>query len=79
MVFAIKAVFGFASENEGGRSLYARGVLTSAGAIPTKRGIARQTRVSVTVRRTAFAQMPLGRSELRRFAEWNDGQPRDRA
>lgn len=76
MVFAIKAVFGFASENEGGRGLYARGVVTSAGTIPKKRGIARQTpRVSVTVRRTAFAQRPLGRSELRRFAEWNDGQP----
>src|ERR1700726_4586378 len=42
-------VFVFASENEGGQGLIARGIVTSAEAIAKKRGIARQTpRVSVT-------------------------------
>jgi hypothetical protein len=41
-------VFVFASENEGGQGLIARGVVTSAEAIAKKRGIARQTpRVSL--------------------------------
>ena len=69
-------VFVFASENEGGRGLIARGVVTSAEAIARKRGIARQTpRVSITVRRTALAKRPLGRSEIKGFADWNDGRP----
>jgi hypothetical protein len=69
-------VFLFASENEGGQGLIARGVVTSAQAIPKKRGIARQTpRVSVTIKRTALAKRLLGRSELRHFSNWNDGQP----
>ncbi len=58
-------VFVFASENEGGQGLIARGVVTSAEAIAKKRGIIRQTpRVSLTIRRTALAKRPLGRSEL---------------
>ena len=70
------AIFLFASENEGGQGLIARGVVTSAQAIAKKRGIARQTpRVSITVRRTARAKRPLGRSELKPFADWNDGKP----
>ena len=69
-------VFVFASENEGGQGLIARGVVTSAEAVAKKRGIARQTpRVSVTIRRTTRAKRPLGRRELKRFADWNDGQP----
>jgi hypothetical protein len=69
-------VFVFASENEGGQGLIARGVVTSAEAIANKRGIARQTpRVSLTVRRIALAKRPLGRSELKHFTDWNDGQP----
>ena len=69
-------VFVFASENEGGQGLIARGVVTSAEAIAMKRGIARQTpRVSLTIRRTAFAKRPLGRSELKPFIDWNDRQP----
>jgi hypothetical protein len=69
-------LFMFASENEGGQGLIARGVVTSAEAIAKKRGIARQTpRVSITVRRTALAARPLGRSELKRFTDWNDGRP----
>jgi hypothetical protein len=69
-------VFVFASENEGGQGLIARGVVTSAKAIAKKRGLARQTpRVSLTIRRTALAKRPLGRSELKHFTNWNDGQP----
>jgi hypothetical protein len=69
-------VFVFASENEGGQGLIARGVVTSAEAVAKKRGIARQTpRVSLTIRRTALAKRPLGRRELKHFTDWNDGQP----
>jgi hypothetical protein len=69
-------VFVFASENEGGPGLIASGIVTSAEAIPKKRGIARQTpRVSITIRRTALAKRRLGRSELKLFSDWNDGRP----
>jgi hypothetical protein len=69
-------VFVFASENEGGQGLIARGVVTQAEAIARKRGVARQTpRVSVTIRRTALAKRPLGRRELRPLTDWNDGRP----
>ena len=69
-------VFLFASENEGGQGLVARGIVTSAQAIAKRRGIVRQTpRVSLTIRRTALAKRPLGRSEHKRFTDWNDGQP----
>lgn len=69
-------IFVFASENEGGQGLIASGVITSAKAIPRKPGIARQTpRASVIIRRTALAKRRLGRSELKRFSDWNDGRP----
>ena len=69
-------VFVFASENEGGSGLIARGVVTSAEALPKKRGVARQTpRVSISVRRTRLARRRLGRSELKPFADWDDGRP----
>ena len=69
-------IFVFASENEGGLGLLARGIVTSAEAVPKKRGIARQTpRLNITIRRTALAKRRLGRSELRLFSKWNDGRP----
>ena len=69
-------VFVLASENQGGRGLIARGAVTSAEAIAMKRGVARQTpRVSIAVKRTALAKRALGRSELKQFTDWNDGQP----
>jgi hypothetical protein len=69
-------IFVFASENEGGSGLLASGIVTSAEAIPRKRGVARQTpRVSITIRRTALATRRLGRSELKLFSNWNDGRP----
>src|SRR5204863_2425661 len=70
------AIFIFASENGGGPGLIASGVVTSAKAIPKKRGIARQTpRVSITVKRPKLTKRRLGRSELKLFSDWNDGQP----
>ena len=69
-------IFVFASENQGGPGLIASGVVTSTKPIAKKTGIARQTpRVSITVRRTAIAKRHLGRSELKRFSDWNDGRP----
>ena len=69
-------IFVFASENEGGPGLIASGVVTSTKAIAKKRGVARQTpRVSITIRRTAIAKRRLGRSELKRFCDWNDDRP----
>lgn len=69
-------VFLFASENEGGKGLVARGVVTSAQATRKKPGITRQTpRVSVSIKRTALAKRPLGRRELKPLTDWNDGRP----
>ena len=69
-------IFVFASEKEGGSGLVARGVVTSTRAIAKRRGIARQTpRVSVAVRRTGRAKRRLGRNELERCSDWNDGRP----
>jgi len=69
-------IFVFASENEGGQGLVARGVVTSAKAVARKPGIERQTpRVSVSISRTALAKKSLGRTEQKRFREWNDGRP----
>lgn len=69
-------IFLFASENEGGPGLVARGVVTAAEAIPRTPGLVRQTpRVSIAVRRTAIAKRPLGRPELKPLTDWHDGRP----
>ncbi|UCI24074.1 hypothetical protein [Mesorhizobium sp. B2-8-5] len=69
-------IFLFASENEGGQGLVARGVVTSSEATPRRPDIERQTpRVSVAVHRTAMATRRLGRDELKRFKDWKDGRP----
>lgn len=69
-------IFLFASENEGGHGLVARGVITAAEAIPRKLGVERQTpRVSVAIERTALAKRALGRKELKNFSDWNDARP----
>ncbi len=61
-------VFIFAAEHNGGRGLYARGVVTDA--------IRRVgSRVSLTVRRTGTATRPLGRAELRPFRDLPDASP----
>jgi len=69
-------IFIFASENEGGPGLIARGVVATSKATPRKPGIERQTpRVSITVRRTALVKKRLGRAELKSFSNWKDGRP----
>jgi hypothetical protein len=69
------AIFVFASENERGQGLIARGVVTSAEAVAKRPGIARQTpRVSIKVKRTALAKRRLGRSELKLCTKWSDGR-----
>jgi len=69
-------IFVFASENEGGTGLVAKGVVTSAVPVPRKAGIERQTpRVSIVVRGIALAKRRLGRQELKRFTNWTDGRP----
>jgi hypothetical protein len=69
-------VFIFASENEGGRGLIARGVVVSAEAIAKRSGVARQTpRVSLSITRNGLARRPLGRNELKRSNNWSDGRP----
>jgi hypothetical protein len=69
-------IYVFASENEGGEGLIARGIVSHAKAIPKRPGIGRQTpRVSISVKRTALAKRPLGRRELKPLANWNDCRP----
>jgi hypothetical protein len=69
-------IFVFASENEGGHGLIARGIVTHAEAIPKKRGIERQTpRVNVSIRRTELAKRPMGRRQLKPLNDWKDGRP----
>ncbi|MEO7246137.1 MAG: hypothetical protein ABIX12_13450 [Rubrivivax sp.] len=69
-------VFVFASENEGGAGLIARGVVTAAEALPRQPGVERQTPcVRLTVKRIARARRRLGRAELKPFDVWGDGRP----
>lgn len=69
-------IFVFASENEGGKGLIARGVVISALAVAKRRGVIRQTpRVSVVIKRTALVKKELGRRDLKHFDAWDDGQP----
>jgi len=69
-------IFVFASENEGGPGLIARGSVTFAKAIPLRKDLERQTpRVSIDVKRTKPAKRRLGRAELKPFTNWKDGRP----
>ncbi len=69
-------IFLFASENDGGRGLIARGIVTAAEVVARKAGVARQTpRVTIAVMRTALTKRRLGRNELKHFSDWNDGRP----
>jgi hypothetical protein len=61
-------VFIFAAEHNGGRGLYARGVVTEA-----VRGVG--SRVSLTVTRTGAATRSLGRAQLRVFRDLPDAGP----
>lgn len=76
LIVAGDEIFLFASENEGGAGLVARGIVTAAKAVAKKRGIERQTpRVSIEVKRTALVKRPLGRADLKPFSNWDDGKP----
>ena len=69
-------IFIFASENEGGPGLIARGAVTFAKAIPLRKDLERQTpRVSIEVKRNKSARRRLGRTELKPFANWKDRRP----
>ena len=76
LIAAGDTVFVFASENQGGQGLIARGRVAHAEPLGKKSGIARQTpRVSVVIKRTALAKRPMGRRQLRHLTDWNDGLP----
>jgi hypothetical protein len=69
-------IFLFASETQGGRGLFARGIVTSAESLTKRPDVERQApRVSITVRPTALAKAPWGRVEVKSFKNWQDGQP----
>lgn len=69
-------VFLFASETEGGRGLFAKGVVTAVAAVTKAVGAARQTtRVDVAIRRLAGTDQSCGRRDLRANVCWADGRP----
>lgn len=69
-------IYLFASENEGGVGLVARGIVVSSTPTPKRLDLQRQTpRVSILVRRTALAKRALGRKELKPHSNWQDGRP----
>jgi hypothetical protein len=75
-VAAGDTIFLFASENEGGQGLVARGIVTSAEAVAKRPDLVRQTpRVSIVVRREVRARRPLGRRELKAFGDWMNDRP----
>jgi hypothetical protein len=76
LIAAGDAIFVFASENDGGQGLVARGIVMQAEAIPKKRTTERQTpRVTIIVKRTELAKRPMGRRELKHLTNWDDGLP----
>lgn len=69
-------IYLFASENEGGSGLIARGTVIDVIPAPRMANVVRQTpRVSLKVRRTALASHALGRLNLKAHSDWNDGKP----
>ncbi len=63
-------VFLFASETHGGRGLVARGIVTTATAVPRTDAPRQTPRVSVAIRCDGVATQACGRRELR---GWRDG------
>jgi hypothetical protein len=73
-------IFVFASENQGGSGPHRQRHRHLSPIDRKKAGISRKTpRVSITIKRTAAAKRQLGRSELKRFCNWNDGPARKRS
>ncbi len=76
LIAAGDTLFIFASENEGGQGLFARGVVDAVQPVPRKPDLARQTPcVGVTVGHLDKTRKRLGRTELKIFRTWDDGQP----
>ena len=70
-------IYVFASENEGGAGLIAKGRVTEVRVVPLDPSLDRQTpRVSVRIRRVKRARRRLGRGELKPYSDWKDGLPR---
>jgi hypothetical protein len=70
------AIYVFASENEGGTGLIARGTVTASTPLPRIPGVERQApRVSITIEQTARAKRRLGRPELKAFSDWRSEIP----
>ena len=69
-------VFVFASENEGGVGLIARGTVTAVRAHAKPRNAERWTpRVRIAIKRTALSKRPLGRDQLKAWRNVKDGSP----
>ncbi|MBN9082093.1 MAG: hypothetical protein BGP04_08835 [Rhizobiales bacterium 62-17] len=69
-------IFLIASENAGGKGLFARGVVEAVTAVARNPRLERQTpRVSVQIRRSAKVKASLGRADVRTFCTWDDGAP----
>lgn len=64
-------IFIFASENEGGAGLVARGTVTACEPIPRTAARRQTPRISIAVARNGRNAQPLGRTQLRAFR----GQP----
>lgn len=70
------SIFLFASENQGGLGLFARGVVASVERVAKRPDVERQApRVSIVVQRLARARRRLGRVELKPYCNWNDDRP----
>jgi hypothetical protein len=69
-------IYVFDSENQGGHGLIGRGVVTEAAALERPADAIRYTpRVTISLRITHSPRKRLGRVELKRFDDWNDGRP----
>ncbi len=76
LIFNNDTIFLITGENDGGKSLFARGIVISAEAVAKKRDVARQTpRVDRVVGNITLMRRPLGRFELKPFTDWGDGRP----
>ena len=60
-------VFIFASENEGGAGLFARGIVSHAEANPRTAARRQTPRVTIQVQRDGSTRRPFGRSQVREF------------
>ncbi len=70
-------IFIFASENEGGAGLFARGVVSQSEAAPRTAALRQTPRVSIRIERNGTARRPLGRTEVRGFRGSGGGTPEE--